>query len=183
MRLENKIALVTGASRGIGRAIALAYAREGADVAINYASSAQEAEGVAGEVRKLGRRAITIQADVGNDAEVNLMVAKTVKEFGRIDILVNNAGVGVVSPSISMEISAWRRCIDVLLTGVFTCSQAAAKEMIKQKGGKIINISSVNGMQGIPERAAYCSAKAGVINLTRVLGGEWAHHNITVNSI
>ncbi|MBN1643414.1 MAG: 3-oxoacyl-ACP reductase FabG [Dehalococcoidales bacterium] len=183
MRLANKVALVTGASRGIGKAIALAYACEGADVAVNYLHSMKEAEEVAASARKMGRRSIAVKADVGNKSDIDHMVAAVMKEFGRIDILVNNAGVGMVAPSAMLEESAWRRGIDVLLTGVFLCSQAVGREMIKQKSGKIVNISSVVGLGGMPERAAYGSAKAGVINLTKVLGCEWANHHINVNAI
>ena len=183
MRLKNKVSLVTGASRGIGKAIALAYAREGADVVVNCSASVEAAEKVAEEVKSLGRRALVVQADVSNKAEVEEMVSKVIKEFGRIDVLVNNAGMAVVGPSVDLEESRWRRGIDVLLTGVFFCSQAVAKGMIKQKSGKIVNIASMAGTVGIPERACYVSAKAGVIGLTKALGIEWAIHNINVNAI
>jgi NAD(P)-dependent dehydrogenase (short-subunit alcohol dehydrogenase family) len=183
MRLKDKVALVTGASRGIGKAIALALAGEGADVALNCSKSVAEAEGVAREIEALGRRATVVQADVANKAAVNEMIQKVVAGFGRIDILVNNAGMSVVGASAELEESRWRRGIDVMLTGVFFCSQAAGKEMIKQGSGKIINIASVNGIGAFPERACYGSAKAGVMQLTRTLGCEWARYNINVNAI
>lgn len=183
MRLEDKVSLVTGASRGIGRGIAIAYAREGSDVVVNCSSSVKVAEEVANEVKALGHRALVIQADVSNRAEVEEMVNKVIKEFGKIDVLVNNAGISVVGASEDLEENRWRRGLDILLTGVFFCSQVVGKEMIKRKSGKIINIASMVGLGGIPERACYCSAKAGVINLTRVLGCEWARYNINVNAI
>jgi NAD(P)-dependent dehydrogenase (short-subunit alcohol dehydrogenase family) len=183
MRLKGKAAVVTGASRGIGRAVALALAREGADVVVNYSSSVKEAEKVAQEIRELGRRSIVIKADVSDKADVEKMVNEAVKQFGRIDILVNNAGLAVVGSSEKLEENLWRRGIDVMLTGTFFCSQAAGKEMIKQKSGKIINIASINGIVAFPERACYCSAKAGVIALTKVLGSEWARYNINVNAV
>jgi 3-oxoacyl-[acyl-carrier protein] reductase len=183
MRLEDKISLVTGASRGIGRAIALALAREGADVALNCSVSVAAAEEVAGEIRGLGRRALVIRADVANKAEVDEMVKKVLVEFNKIDILVNNAGMSVVGASAELEESRWRRGMDVMLNGVFFCSQAAGREMIKQRNGKIINIASINGIGAFPERVCYSSAKAGVMQLTRVLGCEWARYNINVNAI
>jgi NAD(P)-dependent dehydrogenase (short-subunit alcohol dehydrogenase family) len=182
-RFEGKTAIVTGASRGIGRAVALALAREGADVAVNYSSSAEEAEKVAQEIRELGRRSIVIKADVSDKAAVDKMASEVMKQFGKIDILVNNAGMAVVGPSEKLEENLWRRGIDVMLTGVFFCSQAAGKEMIKQKSGKIINIASINGIVAFPERACYCSAKAGVMALTKVLASEWARYNINVNAV
>jgi NAD(P)-dependent dehydrogenase (short-subunit alcohol dehydrogenase family) len=183
LQLTGKVALVTGASRGIGRAIALALAGEGADVAVNCSSSVSEAEKVVQEIEKLGRRSFVILADVADKAAVNNMVDETVKHFGKIDILVNNAGMATVSPSENLEEKLWRRGIDVMLTGVFFCSQAAGKIMIKQKSGKIINIASINGIVAFPERACYCSAKAGVMALTKVLGCEWARYNINVNAV
>jgi len=183
MRLENKVSLVTGASRGIGRGIALAFAREGADVVVNCSSSVEVASEVAHDIKALGRRALVIQADVSNKAQVEAMVNKTISEFGKIDILVNNAGISVVGASEDLEESRWRRGLDVLLTGVFFCCQSAGKEMIRRKSGKIINIASVAALGGVPERAAYCAAKAGVVNLTRVLACEWARYNINVNAI
>jgi 3-oxoacyl-[acyl-carrier protein] reductase len=183
MRLEGKAAIVTGASRGIGWAVALALAREGADVAVNYSSSVKEAGKAAEEIRELGRRCFVIKADVSDKAAVEKMVSETVKQFGKIDILVNNAGMAVVGPSEKLEENLWRRGIDVMLTGTFFCSQAAGKEMIKQKSGKIINIASINGIVAFPERAAYCSAKAGVMALTKVLACEWAKYNINVNAV
>jgi 3-oxoacyl-[acyl-carrier protein] reductase len=183
MRLKDKVSLVTGASRGIGKSIALALAKEGAAVALNCSVSVEAAKMVAKEIRELGQQAMVIQADVANKKEVDAMVKKVVDEFGKIDILVNNAGMSVVRASEELEESRWRRGIDVMLTGVFFCSQAAGKEMIKQGNGKIINIASVNGIVAFPERVCYSCAKAGVIQLTKVLGTEWARYNINVNAI
>lgn len=183
LKLKSKAGLVTGASRGIGRAIALALAREGADIAVNCASSIPEAEKVVREIKKLGRNSIVIKADVADKASVENMVNEVVRHYGKIDILVNNAGLATNAPSEKLEEKVWRRGIDVMLTGTFFCSQAAGKEMIKQKSGKIINIVSINGIVAFPERASYCSAKAGVMALTKVLASEWAKHNINVNAI
>ncbi|MGD0781111.1 MAG: 3-oxoacyl-ACP reductase family protein [Dehalococcoidales bacterium] len=183
MKLEGKAALVTGASRGIGRAIALALAKEGADVAVNCSSSVSEAEKVVREIVNLGRGSFVVRADVADKTSVEKMINEVIIQFGKIDILVNNAGMATVSPSEKLEESLWRRGIDVMLNGVFFCSQAAGQEMIKQKSGKIINIASVNGIDAFPERACYCSAKAGVIALTKVLGCEWARYDINVNAV
>jgi 3-oxoacyl-[acyl-carrier protein] reductase len=183
MRLKGKVSLVTGASRGIGRSIALALAKEGAVVALNCSASIKAAGEVAKEIRGLGRQAIVIQADVASKTEVENMVKRIIDEFGKIDILVNNAGMSVVGASVELEENRWRRGIDVMLTGVFFCSQAIGREMIKQGGGKIINIASVNGIVAFPERICYSCAKAGVIQLTKVLGCEWARYNINVNAI
>jgi NAD(P)-dependent dehydrogenase (short-subunit alcohol dehydrogenase family) len=183
LKLKGKIALVTGASRGIGKAIALALAGEGADVAVNYSSSAKEAAKVAEEIKKLGRRSIVIKADVADKVAVYKMMDETVKQLGKMDILVNNAGMATIGPSDTLEEKVWRRGIDVMLTGTFFCSQAAGREMIRQKSGKIINIASINGIVAFPERASYCSAKAGVMALTKVLASEWAKYNINVNAI
>jgi len=184
IRLDNKVALVTGGSRGIGKSIALALARSGADVAV---SDVLVDDGlldkVVEEITGLGRRAIGVKADVSCKADVTAMVKETVAKLGRIDILVNNAGLNVVGPSMDLEEARWKYGIDVMLTGVFLGCQAAAKEMARQKGGKIINISSIYGISGIPERACYCSVKAAVIQLTRVLGCEWAKYNINVNAV
>jgi NAD(P)-dependent dehydrogenase (short-subunit alcohol dehydrogenase family) len=183
LKLKGKISLVTGASRGIGRAIALALAGEGVDVAVNCASSITEAEKVAREIEKLGRNSIVIKADVAEKASVEKMVDEVISRFGKIDILVNNAGMATIAPSEKLEEKVWRRGIDVMLTGTFFCSQAAGREMIKQKSGKIINIASINGIVAFPERASYCSAKAGVMALTKVLASEWAKYNINVNAV
>jgi len=183
MRLKDKVSLVTGASRGIGKSIALALAREGSAVALNCSVSVEAGEEVATEIRGLGQSAMVIRADVASKTEVDAMVKRVVDEFGKIDILVNNAGMSVVEASEELEERRWRRGIDMMLTGVFFCSQAVGKEMIKQRSGKIINIASVNGMVAFPERVCYSCAKAGVIQLTKVLGCEWARYNINVNAV
>jgi NAD(P)-dependent dehydrogenase (short-subunit alcohol dehydrogenase family) len=182
MRLMNKVSIVTGAGRGIGEAIARRLSEEGAKVVISDVDM-PAAENVARELKDSGREAIAIKANVANKAEVDEMVKKVMDVFGRVDILVNNAGMSVVGVSAELEESRWRQGIDVMLTGVFFCSQAAGKEMIKQRSGKIINIASVNGIGAFPERVCYSSAKAGVMQLTKVLGCEWARYNINVNAI
>lgn len=182
MKLTNKVALVTGAARGIGKAIATRLSAEGARVAISDIDL-PGAENTVAEFKKSGREALAVKADVAKKAEVEAMVKSVIQEFGKIDILVNNAGMSVFGASVDLEESRWRQGLDVMLTGVFFCSQAAGKEMIKQKSGKIINIASVNGIVAFPERACYCSAKAGVMALTKVLGCEWARYNINVNAV
>jgi NAD(P)-dependent dehydrogenase (short-subunit alcohol dehydrogenase family) len=183
LKLKGKTALVTGASRGIGRSIALTLGREGADVAVNCSSSIEDAEKVVQEIRKLGRDSITIKTDISDKPSVENMVSQVVNRFGKIDILVNNAGMATVAPSETMEENVWRKGIDVMLTGTFFCSQAAGKKMIEQKSGKIINIASINGIVAFPQRASYCSAKAGVMALTKVLASEWAKYGINVNAV
>lgn len=182
MRLQDKVGIVTGAGRGIGEAIARRLSEEGAKVVISDIDL-PAAENVVKELKNSGRDALAIKANVADKAQVEDMVKKTVDEFGSIDILVNNAGMSVVGASVELEEERWRQGIDVMLTGVFFCSQAAGKEMIKQRSGKIISISSINGVGAFPERVCYNCAKAGVMGLTRVLGCEWARYNINVNAI
>lgn len=182
MELKNKVALVTGGGQGIGRAIALAFAREGADVAIDEIDMTT-AEKVVAEVKALGCRAMAVKADVSIKKEIEEMVEAVTKEFGKIDILVNNAGVSVAVPSEELEESRWDKGIDVDLKGVFFCSQIVGRDMIKRKKGNIINIASIAGIGAFPARATYCSAKAGVIMLTKVLACEWAKYHINVNAI
>jgi NAD(P)-dependent dehydrogenase (short-subunit alcohol dehydrogenase family) len=182
MKLKNKVAIVTGAGRGIGEAIASRLCAEGARVVIGDIDL-QAAQDTSARLNVAGHKTMAFKANVGNKLEVEDMVKVAVAAFGKVDILVNNAGMSVVGASADLEESRWRTGIDVMLTGVFFCSQAAGKEMIKQKSGKIINIASVNGIDAFPERACYCSAKAGVMALTKVLGCEWARYNINVNAI
>ena len=182
MKLTNKVAIVTGAARGIGEAISSRLCAEGSRVVISDIDL-PGAQTTSSRLNSAGYQTIAVKANVSNKADVESMVKETIKTFGSIDILVNNAGMSVVGASAELEESRWRTGIDVMLTGVFFCSQAAGKEMIKQKGGKIINIASVNGIDAFPERACYCSAKAGVMALTKVLGCEWARYNINVNAV
>ena len=167
MKLEGKKALVTGASRGIGRAIALALAAEGADVVVNYAGSEAAAKEVAAEIEAMGRKAFVVQADISSNEAATAMVDEVVKEFGRIDILVNNAGI----------------TRDGLLKGVFNCTKAAVKYMMKQKAGKIVSISSVVGLMGNAGQANYAAAKAGVIGFTKSVAKEVAARGINVNAV
>jgi NAD(P)-dependent dehydrogenase (short-subunit alcohol dehydrogenase family) len=184
MKLKNKIALVTGGSRGIGRGIALAYAEEGADVVVNYFRAKNEADDVVSKITEIGRRAIAIQADVAIEADVNGMVAKALEEFGRIDILVNNSGWVKATPFLDMSIEEWDRGVAINLRGVFLCGQAVARVMVQNRiKGKIINVGSVLGFTPLPGRAHYGPAKAGVNNLTRIMAYELAPYGIIVNGI
>ena len=198
-RLEDKVAIVTGCGRerGIGRAIALRLAREGAHVvAADYCRSMseypdakfgqmQELEGVAAEIRKLGRRSIAVKVDVTDEGEVAAMTAAAMKEFGRIDILCNNAGGGVGGgPVVQHSLDAWNRTVAINLTGTFLCAKHVAPHIIAgRKGGRIINTASIAGKRGGPGMAAYCAAKHGVIGLTRCLALELGQFGITVNAV
>ena len=183
MRLQGKMAIVTGSSRGLGRAIALAFAREGADVLVNYAGREDAAKEVAAAIESLGRRALPCRADVSNAAQVRAMMDAAVAAFGRVDILVNNAGITLVKSPLETTEADWDRIMAVDLKSVFLCSQAVAVGMIAQGGGRIINMSSTAGQTGSLSGPAYCAAKAGVIGLTKSLAREFAPHNILVNAI
>ncbi len=181
--LSGKTALVTGASRGIGRAIALELAAAGADVAVNYAGSEEAAAAVAREIEGMGRRAIIIKADVGNAAEAEQMVSQTIEAFGHIDILVNNAGITRDNLIMRMKEEEFDQVINTNLKGVFNCIKAVTRPMMKQRSGTIINISSVVGALGNPGQANYVAAKAGVIGLTKASARELASRGITVNAV
>ena len=200
LSLEGRTAIVTGAGRGIGRAIALVLAEAGADV-VAAARTVSEIEATAAEVGSMGRRAIAVPADVGRSSDADDLVERTLEHFGKIDILVNNAGqsmrVPVVPfpdltmepPEVTRESSSrlsdeeWQRIIDTNLSGVFYCCRAVGTHMMARRHGKIINISSNNATQAFPHVAAYNAGKAGVNMLTRVLALEWAPYNICVNAI
>ncbi len=182
MRLQDKVAIVTGAARGIGAAISARLCAEGARVVISDIDLAG-AQATSSQLNSAGHRTLALKANVGSKVEVEQMVKSAVDAFSRVDILVNNAGLSVVGASIDLEEARWRTGMDVMLNGVFFCSQAAGRHMIQQKSGKIVNIASVNGIVAFPERACYCAAKAGVMALTKVLGCEWARYNINVNSV
>lgn len=182
MRLKDKIALVTGAGQGIGRAIALTFAKEGADIIVNDVNL-EQAEKVAEEVRALGRRALAVKADVSRSSDVNRMVEEALNTFKKIDILVNNAGVVKMVTSEELGEADWDWIVGVDLKGQFLCSQAVGRHMIKQKWGRIVNISSVSGRYGRPMSLAYCVSKGGVLQLTRTLAVEWAKHGINVNAV
>ncbi|MCQ6557953.1 3-oxoacyl-[acyl-carrier-protein] reductase [Paenibacillus mendelii] len=181
--LEGKTALVTGASRGIGRAIAVALAEAGADVAINYAGSQAAAAETAQAVEALGRRALVLQANVGKLDEFESMVKQVVDAFGSIDILVNNAGITRDNLIMRMKEDEFDQVIETNLKGVFNGIKAVTRSMMKQRSGRIINISSVVGALGNPGQANYVAAKAGVIGLTKAAARELASRNITVNCV
>jgi NAD(P)-dependent dehydrogenase (short-subunit alcohol dehydrogenase family) len=179
-RLAGRAALVTGGGRGIGRAVALAYAGEGADVAV-VARTAREVEDAAGEIRALGPRAIAVQADVCDPAGVDRAVEAALDAFGRLDILFCAAGVRAVAPSDELPYEDWKKVIDVNLTGSFLCSRRAAHPMKRAGYGKIILVGSMQAHSGAPYRAAYCASKTGLLGLARSLGVEWARYGINVN--
>jgi 3-oxoacyl-[acyl-carrier protein] reductase len=182
-RLRGQVAVVTGASRGIGRAVALALATEGAKVAVNYASSSAAADEVLAEIVSAGGEAIALAADVSKTDQVDLLTSNVMAKWGRIDILVNNAGITRDTLLLRMKLEDWQAVIDLNLTGVFLCTKAASKIMLKQRSGRIINIASVAGQMGNPGQANYSAAKAGVIGFTKTVAKELSSRGITVNAV
>jgi NAD(P)-dependent dehydrogenase (short-subunit alcohol dehydrogenase family) len=185
MLLENRVAIVTGGAKGIGRGIALRFAAEGCDVAVN-ARHIEGAREVAAKIKALGRRSLAIKADVSRSAEVDVMVARTLQEFGKIDVLVNNAGGTGLARDTAIEDTSeadWDRIVDINLKGQFLCARAVVPYMKKARYGKIINVSSMGAIQPPAPIAHYHAAKGGVLSLTRNLAFELAPFNITVNAI
>lgn len=180
---EIRIALVTGASRGIGRAIALDLARDGAYLVVNYRLRSEEAENVVKEIEAMGRKAIAIKADVSNEQEVRSMVDKTIETFGRIDILVNNAAIHRGGRIQKLSTEDWDIVINSILKGTFNCCRFVIPHMLEKQWGRIINISSDVGLHGYPGDTAYGAAKAGLIGFTKSLAKEVAKKNITVNVV
>jgi 3-oxoacyl-[acyl-carrier protein] reductase len=183
MNLEGKSALVTGASRGIGREIALELARQGANVAVNFAGNEAMANEVVDEIKGLGRESFAVKCNVSNSEEVSGMVKETIDRFGTLDILVNNAGITKDNLLMRMKEEEWDDVININLKGVFLCTKAVTRQMMKQRNGRIINIASIVGVSGNPGQANYVAAKAGVIGLTKTTAKELATRNITVNAI
>lgn len=181
--LTEQVALVTGASRGIGKATALALAATGMKVVVNYAQSSGAADGVVEEIIANGGEAIAVQANVANSEEVDQLIKTTVEKFGRIDVLVNNAGITRDTLLLRMKLEDWQAVIDLNLTGVFLCTKAVSKLMLKQKSGRIVNITSVAGLMGNPGQANYSAAKAGVIGFTKTVAKELASRGVTVNAV
>jgi NAD(P)-dependent dehydrogenase (short-subunit alcohol dehydrogenase family) len=182
MRLEGKVALVTGSGRGLGKAMAIALAEAGANLVVISRTSG-EIEETARHIEKMGRKVLAFRADVTIPDEVDEVVKQTMDLFGRIDILVNNAGVALVKPLQEMTVEEWRNTLDTNLTSLFLFSKAVGPHMIARGRGKIINISSIDGAGGQAERVAYCASKGGVIQFTKALAVEWAKYNIQVNGI
>lgn len=181
--LKGKHALVTGASRGIGRMIALEFAKHGANVAVNYAGSEDKAKEVVEEIKQYGVEAFPIQADVSDEASVKKMVKEVIGTFGGLDILVNNAGINRDNLLMRMKEEEFDEVISINLKGVFLCTKAVARQMMKQRGGRIINVASIVGVAGNPGQANYVAAKAGVIGLTKTTAKELASRNILVNAV
>ncbi|ADI64920.1 3-oxoacyl-[acyl-carrier-protein] reductase [Trichormus azollae] len=181
--LHDQVAIVTGASRGIGRAITLQLASQGAKVVINYANSSAAADQLVAKITAKGGDAITLQADVSQSDQVDTLINTTLEKFKRIDILVNNAGITRDTLLLRMKLEEWQAVIDLNLTGVFLCTKAVSKTMLRQRSGRIINISSVAGQMGNPGQANYSAAKAGVIGFTKTVAKELASRGITVNAV
>ena len=181
--LKDQVAIVTGASRGIGRAIALQLASQGAKVVVNYASSSTAADEVVAEITAAGGEAIALQADVSQENQVDTLIKTTLEKFQRVDILVNNAGITRDTLLLRMKLEEWQAVIDLNLTGVFLCTKVVSKIMLKQRSGRIINIASVAGQMGNPGQANYSAAKAGVIGFTKTVAKELSSRGITVNAV
>ena len=183
MRLKDKIALVTGSSRGVGRAVALGFAKEGAKVAVNYTSNEKAAKEVVEAIESMGSKAVAIKADVAQKPDAENLVATTIDTFGGLDILVNNAGFTRPALMIKMTEDEWDQVVDIHLKGAFLCSQAAALHMKEQKSGKIINVMSVAGLVGTVGQINYSAAKGGILSMTKSMARELARYSICANVI
>ena len=181
--MTGQTAIVTGASRGIGRCVALALAEAGAEVVVNYARSDEAAEAVVAEILEAGGQAYALKADVAEEPAVKAMVDTVLERSGRIDALINNAGITRDGLLMRMKMDDWQAVINLNLTGVFLCTRAVTRTMLKQKSGRIINITSVVGLMGNAGQANYAAAKAGVVGLTRSAAKEMASRGITVNAV
>ncbi len=181
--LEGQTALVTGASRGIGKAIAISLANEGAEVIINYSSSLENANKVVSEINSMGGKAYPLQADISNENSVNELIKTILNKNNKIDVLVNNAGITKDGLLMRMKTDDWQKVLDLNLSGVFYCTRAVSRQMLKQKKGRIINITSVVGLMGNAGQANYAAAKAGVVGLTQSSAKEFASRGITVNAV
>ncbi|MBW1731749.1 MAG: 3-oxoacyl-ACP reductase FabG [Deltaproteobacteria bacterium] len=183
MRLKDKIALVTGSSRGVGRAVALGFAKEGAKVAINYSSNEKAANEVVQAIEAMGTEAIAIKADVAKKEQVEHLINTIVERFGRLDILVNNAGFTRPAMLLKMTEEQWDQVVDIHMKGTFLCSQAAGLQMKEQNKGKIINVTSVAGIVGTVGQINYSAAKGGIISMTKSIARELARYNVCANVI
>lgn len=183
MKLENQTAVVTGGSRGIGRAVCLELAREGANVVVSYAGRAEAAQKTAADCRAMGVKALAIQADVAEEAAVQSLFAQTLEAFGRVDILVNSAGITRDGLMMRMSQADFDAVVDTNLKGTFLCMKAAARPMVKQRYGRIVNLSSVVGLHGNAGQVNYAASKAGVIGMTKSLAQELAGRGVTVNAV
>jgi 3-oxoacyl-[acyl-carrier protein] reductase len=181
--LKDKVAIVTGSSRGVGKAIAEAYGKAGADVVVNYSSSEKAAQDVVKTIQDSGSKAIAVKADVAKKEDVKRLVQAAIDEFGRIDIIVNNAGFTRPAMMLKMEEDQWDQVVDIHLKGAFLCSQAAALHMKEQKSGKIINVTSVAGLVGTVGQINYSAAKGGVLSMTKSIARELARYNVCANVI
>ncbi|HHP7230813.1 MAG TPA: 3-oxoacyl-[acyl-carrier-protein] reductase [Xenococcaceae cyanobacterium] len=181
--LQGKTAIVTGASRGIGKATALALATVGAKVVVNYTRSSDAAEAVVATIVAAGGEAIALQADVSQAAAVDNLIKETLAKYNSIDVLVNNAGITQDTLLMRMKLEQWQAVINLNLTGVFLCTKAVTKTMLKQRSGRIINLASVAGQMGNPGQANYSAAKAGVIGFTKTVAKELASRGVTVNAV
>jgi len=180
--LTGRVAIVTGAGRGLGRTMARALASAGADI-VAAARTRAEIESLAAEIEATGRRAKAITCDVTKEASCNELVEGAVDAFGRVDILVNNAGINIRKPLLELSFDEYQRVIETNLHGYFLCAKAAGKYMVAQQSGKVINISSIFGTVALPTQAAYASSKGAIEQLTKVLALEWAESNVQVNAI
>ena len=182
-QLRDKVAIVTGASRGIGKATALELARYGAKVIVNYTKSSDAADEVVKTIVDAGGEAVPLQADVSQAEQVDSLIQEALSKYSRIDVLVNNAGITKDTLMMRMKLEQWQAVIDLNLTGVFLCTKAVTKTMLKQRSGRIINIASVAGQMGNPGQANYSAAKAGVIGMTKTVAKELASRGVTVNAV
>ncbi len=183
MRLEGKVAIVTGSSRGVGKAVALAFAKEGARIIVNFSSSSKAADEVVAEIHGIGSEAVAVQADVSRREGAARLAEAAMDKFGQIDVLVNNAGFTRPSMMLKMTEDQWDEVIDIHLKGAFLCTQAAALHMKEAKSGKIINVTSVAGIVGTIGQVNYSAAKGGIISLTKSMARELAPHGICANVI